>query len=627
MFTIGNLARFICILISLFGASVFIKKRAGIAYAFCMSIACSLIISILFLTSLFMRITAVIWILFGVGILMFLYVLIRREIHKEDILNWTNLFLLIVLVVLFLYLAGRRFIFIDDYTHWGVIARHLVENQALPDASDFLITFPSYAPGSALWITYVVTLCGGATEDLYLIAQAFLILVFFMPLTGFAFCKKGKAQTGMAICMMILTIVLCAVTMTFSATILSLCVDGLLAASALSGVVFLILSDSSLHVKAWFLIPLMVTVLLIKTAGMLFAASEFFVLLYLIIRDKKRGSISRRSGSAVVGLIAAPVICIVVQLLWQRHVRVAFLDAGSSMHAISITRWKEIYASRGAEMIRMIQSQFFHKIGRWYLVFFVAALIVFFVVIYICGRKADHRIGKQSLWMLLLDLVHYMVYLASLLFVYLFSMDVREASFLAAFDRYLWAELIFLIGLCACFLFRLFSRFEEGFGETANGDSCDGSGTAFRAFAIRHNVAIRLIPLIVAAVCSVAFLLYFWMFGPKYDSMDYLTSTIGQINDLAPEDYTGDVLIYAPSQMDQAYDESLLLYFSRYKFRTPTAHVATFDRGNVESLLAEHTHFFISEPDDQLVSYLHEHGWTGDIVPGLYDIEKKALAE
>ena len=608
MLTIGNLARFICILISLFGASVFIRKRAGIAYAFCMSIACALIVTVLFFTSLFMRITVMIWILFGVGILLFAFELIRREIRREDILNWTNLFLLIGLMVLFLYLAGRRFIFIDDYTHWGVIARHLVENQTLPDASDFLITFPSYAPGSALWITYVVTLCGGTTEELYLIAQAFLILVFFAPLTGFTF--EGRRSAVRSICALIITMVLCSVTLTFSATLLSLCVDGLLAASALSGIAFLILSDCSLRVKAWFLIPLMVTVLLIKSAGMLFAASEVVVLLYLIIREKKRGGVV--GLLSVVGLIAGPVVCIAAQLLWQQHVKVAFPDAGSSEHALSITRWKEIYASRGAEMIRTIQEQFFHKITRWYLLLFVVSIIALFVILYLCGRKADHRIAKQSLWMLLFALVHYVAYLASMLFVYLFSMNVNEASFLAAFDRYMWVELIFMVGLCICFLFRLFSKYEEGFGD---------------ATSTHHGARIPLISLVLIAIAGVAFLLYFWMFGPKYDGMDYKNSTIGQINDLSPEDYTGDVLVYAPSQMDRAYDESLLLHFSRYKFRTQNVDVAVFDRGNVDSLLSEHTHFFISEPDDQLAAYLRGQGWTCDIVPGMYDIEKKALAE
>ena len=581
-----------------------------------------------------MQITVVIWVVFGAGIVLFLYELIRREIHKEDLLNWTNLFLLIGVVVLFFYLAGRRFIFIDDYTHWGVIARHLVENQTLPDASDFLITFPSYAPGSALWITYVATLCGGTTEDLFLIAQAFLILVFLSSLTGFSFCKKGKPQTVMAICMLILAMVLCAVTMTFSTTILSLCVDGLLAACALSGVFFLILSDSSLRVKAWFLIPLMVTVIVIKSAGMLYAAAEFVILIYLYVYHKKHAvrPIGGMSGwgedvpaletprqRGIIALIAAPVICILAQLFWTLHVRVAFPNASNSMHAMSIARWREIYESRGADLIQTILHEFFRKITLWYLVFFVVALIVLYVFIYICGHKANHRIARQSLWLLLLSLVHYVIYLGSMLFVYLFSMSAGEASFLAAFDRYLWVELIFLIGIILCFLFHLFSQYENGFEDEA-------SDNGFRTFAIRRAIGIRLIPLAVAAVCGVAFVLLFWKFGPKYE-IDYQKSAIRQINELSPESYTGDVLIYAPSQMDQAYDESLLLYFSRYKFRTPSAHVATFERGNVESLLSEHTHIFISEPDDQMIAYLYEHGWTGDIVPGLYDIDSKSLVK
>ena len=613
MFTIGYLARFICILISLFGASVFIKKRAGIAYAFCMSIACSLIVTILFLTSLFMRITVMIWILFGVGLAMFVYELIRREIRKEDILNWTNLFLLIGIVILFLYLSGRRFIFIDDYTHWGVIARHLVENQTLPTEADFLITFPSYAPGAALWVDYVITLTGNRTEGMYLIAQAFLILVFLSPLTGFSFCKKGKAQTAMAICMLILTMVLCAVTMTFSTTILSLCVDGLLAACALSGIVVLILSDASLRVKAWFLIPLMVTVLVIKSAGILFAATEFIVLIHLFVHQKQTG----RRG--ILGLILAPIICILVQLFWTLHVKAAFPNANSTMHAMSISRWKEVYASRGAELIQTILHEFFHKITRWYLVFFVMAFIVLFVILAICGKRAGHRIARQSLFVLLLCFVHYVIYLGSMLFVYLFSMSAAEASFLAAFDRYLWVELIFLVGIIMCFLFHLCSRYEDEFEDVA-------SGTGFRTFAIRHSAGLRLIPLVIATICGVVFVLLFWLFGPKYE-IDYPDSTVAQINELSPDSYTGDILIYAPSQMDGAYDESLLLYFGRYRFRTPSAHVATFDRGNVESLMAEHTHIFISEPDDQLIAYLRGQGWTCDIIPGLYDIERKALVE
>ncbi|MBR5931367.1 MAG: hypothetical protein IKZ95_05000 [Lachnospiraceae bacterium] len=562
-----------------------------------------------------MRITVVVWVLFAAGIFFFVYELIRKEIRKEDILNWTNLFLLIGLVVLFIYLLGRRFIFIDDYTHWGVIARHIVENQALPTAADPLITFPSYVPGSALWVAYVATMTGGTTEGFYLIAQAFLILVFFAPLTGCTFREK-KNRVGMSVCMLIVTMVLCAVTMSFSATIISLCVDGLLAACALSGIFFLILSDCSLRMKAWFLIPLMVTVLSIKSAGILYAASEFAVLIYLFARDKKR---------VTAGFFAAPVISILAELFWQWHVKAVFPDAGSTMHALSIARWKEIYASRSPEVVRIILKEFFRKITLWYLVLFVVAIVVFYLFIYICGRKSNHKVARQGLWMMLLCLGNYVVYLAGMLFVYLFSMEAGNADRIAAFDRYMWVELIYMGGLCVCFVFRLFSKYEDGF--TEDHPVRAKVNTRFRQFAIRRANPIRMIPLAVAAIAGVAFLLVFWKFGPKYDSMDYPTSTIGQINALSPSDYTGDVLIYAPSQMEDPYDESLLLYFGRYRFRSTDVDVALFERDDVESKLSRHTHFFIAEPDDQLAAYLHGKGWTGDIVPGMYDVEKKALAE
>ena len=397
--------------------------------------------------------------------------------------------------------------------------------------------------------------------------------------------------------------------------------DGVLAAAAVGGIAFVVMSDASLPSKIWFSIPLMLALMLFKTAGILYAFMIFLILIYFCIREKRQGN---RSPLTVFGMIAAPVICVLAELFWQWHVKAAFPDNAASMHSLSIARWREIFASRSEEMIHAILKEFFRKITLWYLVLFVLALIVIYVFIYICGRKTGHKIARQSLWLLLLSLLNYVIYLGGMLFVYLFSMEDVNAPSIAAFDRYMWVELIYLSGICMGFVFRIFRDYEVGFGPTSR--EGDEKPHGLRAFATKHGTAIRLIPLIVVDVIAVAALILFWKYAPHYD-IKYEGSTIEQINELKPESYYGDVLFYAPSMMDGAYDESLLLYFGKYRFRSTAVRVATFDRGNVESYMDMHTHLYIYETDDQLINYLRSIGWNGDITPGLYDIAAKGPAK
>ena len=115
-----------------------------------------------------------------------------------------------------------------------------------------------------------------------------------------------------------------------------------------------------------------------------------------------------------------------------------------------------------------------------------------------------------------------------------------------------------------------------------------------------------------------AFLVLFWRYYDVY-KVKYKESPLAQINELAGDDYTGDVVIYAPSMMEDGYDWSLLLHFGMYKFRSEYVTVTDFNEANLDAYLSSFSHFYIYEVDDQLSQYLHGRGWEGEVVPGMYE--------
>lgn len=647
MMAFTTILRFICILISLYGMSVFIQKRAKIAYAFCMSITCSLIVSILFLFSLFMKITVSIWILGCAGIILFVVELIRKEIHRDDILNWTNLFLLIGTIILLIYLPGKRFAAFDDFSHWGPMARHLIESQTLPTEADPLITFTSYPPGTALWICFVSTLTGGATEDVYLLAQAFWILAFVSTLTCFDairdqdqsdgfYNKNNNQRTQRIICigLFILISALCAVIMTYGAKILALYVDGILGAAGFSGVAFLLLSKDSVAKKALWSIPLMISPVLIKTHGLFYAASMVVVLVYLAVRERKEmQKYGRPSGSgkrvlAILGSVAAVVIA---ELLWLWHVKIAFPNSSDSLHSISLSRWISVFEGRGMERSSAIIKGFFDNLFVWYLLLFIIVIIVVYLVIFFFGVAVKHKGAKRSMWMLIFSLVHLLVYLGGMLFVYLFSMEDFAADNLNSFGRYLGVEFTCLAGLCVAYLIKLFGEYDFAFEvidaetdqEPNNAHRLQTKSATRQAFAKKNSGAIRIIPLIVADVIAIAFIVALW--GGITHFRSYHGSSREWVNTLSADaNYEGDVLFYAPSVTSDWFEQELMKIYGSYDFRSLDMETAMFQDGDVETKYARHTHLLIYEVDQQLVDFLRSQGWTGDIEPGLYDIATKS---
>ena len=114
-----------------------------------------------------------------IGLLLFLLLgyceLIRGFVRREsfrDFLCWPYL-LFLLLAGWFLYtLYGMKLTGYDDFTHWGIAARILVQEGRFPLPTDRGLTFQAYPPGSAVMIFVFSRFTGLREEWAWLYAQA-----------------------------------------------------------------------------------------------------------------------------------------------------------------------------------------------------------------------------------------------------------------------------------------------------------------------------------------------------------------------------------------------------------------------------------------------------------------------
>lgn len=600
-----TILRFILLLLSLFGAAVFLRKRTKIAYAFCMPMACAFLVCILFLFGLFMPITAIIWILFGVGILMLIFVILRREICREDILNRTNLFLLMGAVVLVLILTGRHFIYVDDFTHWATYSRAVIENQGLPDASESLLSFVSYPPASALWVCWFTDIIGSSSEDICLIGQGLFTLILTSSLTYFPEYKRVPQETsrkgrGVRAAIRILTFLFllgfCAFILTFGGSFFSLYVDGLLTAAGLTGTAFLLFAKQPVYRKAFFSIPFTLLVMLLKDTGFVFVFSVFVILIYQAVKEYKEFPGGKNKNILSILILFFSVV--IMEFLWRLHTAIAFPEGGiAGGEADQVPH-------NSPEQFRHILHGFFYGKKLYGVLAFLIALILFYLVCRAVYKKTQPDRKSAAMRLLLFSLIHFLIFYAGLLCVYLFQMAFVYAQDILEYTRYMSVEFLYLVGVCFCYALREFSVPPGAGSKDAAGESRE------------RRVPVLLI-LAIAADILISAALFVWFSG-HVQFRNYEGSPRQKLHMLNTEDYRGDLLYYAPS-LEDTYEGFMLYWYSYYDFRTADAELFRYWL-DLEPSVSAHSRLLIYDVDERITQFMHEHGFTGEVTPGIYDV-------
>lgn len=330
----------------------------------------------------------------------------------------------------------------DDLAHWGVVAKYLLANDALPDASAAAVTFSSYPTGSAVFIYYI---CRTLTsfEGIWMIAQSMLMFLLFLPVLAHVRENAKRVLPLIPAAFLVL--------FKFDRPMTTLCVDWLLSFLFFGATAAILYYKNDLPRALLIAVPAAIAAVYIKSSGFFFAAC-IALTVCLACRPKRRGAIV---FAAILGSAVA------AYLLWTLHISLSYPAALESKHAVSLSAYAEELASKSGGLILLILKK---MILTWLRpsdsqIFTLLGVILAFVCIQLAdrGNPRLNSLRRSMLKLFGFSFAAYAMWFIMLFAMYVFSMPEGEARSLAAYPRYNSTGLSFVLGMSLIALLRFFS--------------------------------------------------------------------------------------------------------------------------------------------------------------------------
>lgn len=338
-----------------------------------------------------------------------------------------DFWMLLVGILFAVQLLKSPLIHYDNYSHWAVMVKYLHFTGHLPDATQKLITFTSYLPGSSLFIAYVIRFLGYGSGTM-LLGQFFLIWSAIGSL--FAVLPDQRRRLNqLVICIAIGLSMMANISIRTN----NLLVDYLLATFTAGGLagIWALRQKPLLQLLYFYLMAS--SLLLIKNSGSFFV---LVLLVYLLALKKKWPW--RLADLAGAGIAFLPF------WTWQQHVKAVFRNAGN--HAINTQHYENALAGQSQSDLISLGDRILDHLLSWktmstreWVLINVYGLLLFIVVNLVLKKK------QPILWtVFVLDVVIGLFYL-SLYATYAMTMTKKEAMSLNGFERYMSTVIIIAI--------------------------------------------------------------------------------------------------------------------------------------------------------------------------------------
>lgn len=416
--------------ISTIGSFEWIRKASHdkVNVYFLPSLAIAIQVTVLFLAGLWNLLPEAVMGLYLIGFAGILY-----RVYQEKNLTFLKAYanmgygvLLLLLLILAVYLKGKIFSHYDNFSHWALVVRRMLEVNRYPNFEDTLIVFQEYPLGSATYIYYFAKLIN-PSESIQMLAQSYMMLAAVLPL--YSFVKKNQAAVSIVFISFVNYVLLDNIKIT------DLLVDTLLPLVGVCGLLFTYLhckeeGKLSFYFSAFYMIQLVQ----IKNSGIFFVA--FIVIQLLLCAWKKKEYLH--------GIIGA-VLPFLSLILWQKHCKYVFSSAATSKHAMTVENYKSVFGDKTPEDIRLICTSMFQFVVTYKEVWITAGIGALIGILILLARKK--RVGNMFRKTVGFSLILYAAYQLGMLAMYLFSMPGWEATHLASIDRYTKTILIAVLYL------------------------------------------------------------------------------------------------------------------------------------------------------------------------------------
>ena len=339
-----------------------------------------------------------------------------------------GLWLLMGLTAYAAFLLYRKvFLYNDDFSHWALIVRVMLQNGAFPTAADTLITFPSYPPGTACLVYYVCRMVTGAEtcEWGMMMAQAALVFSCVAPLMT---VLKRPLWCTLPVALGIAWLAL-----SYDIKLYELMVDSVMPLMALGCSALIAGRDKEDGFWEWALVPPLCLLTLTKNSALIFVV--FVWLVYLAWLRPRKAAMWLRSL-----ILLAPMA---VLLLWRVHVTQTIPNAFRTLHSMSGAWFKRILSDKTMmDVLDTISLMKRRTLGETFVGFLLALPLLASLVLRLLKIRLD-PLTRLIPW---LNVVCYGIYQFGLLCMYIISMHVTEASHLAQYDRYEGSIVLLLAG-------------------------------------------------------------------------------------------------------------------------------------------------------------------------------------
>ncbi|AKP64640.1 mutg family lantibiotic protection abc superfamily atp binding cassette transporter permease [Levilactobacillus koreensis JCM 16448] len=346
----------------------------------------------------------------------------------------------------------------DNFSHWAVIVKFLTFTGRLPGAHDAIISFTSYPPAMALWLTQMVTWTG-YSEGAMLVAQFGLIWAASYAVFNIL-RDRTRGLTSFILCLTI------AVSYVFNINIRlnNLLVDYVLPIITVAGLVGIyVYRKQPWHLSAHVAI-FSASLLLVKNSAAFFVAVLAVYFLYELITNAQ-GHWYWKLFSVPARFMVTLAAALAPFLWWEWHVKTTFTE---SKHEISAQAYSHQLSGEGTGHIVKIGEKFLHQIlslnslsTQGIILINVILFVAWFII-----RHRNHQRNQLLGMMILLDFV-FILYYGSLFGMYILSMPYAEAIMLDGFERYMSSTVILNLFIGAMVLVRALDRtfYEQDFSK------------------------------------------------------------------------------------------------------------------------------------------------------------------
>lgn len=401
----------IFLITSFMGYSSFLKEKYIIETGFIPFIIFTTYISSIYIFALLglMQASTVIFNLIG------LFLLINSVKNKFDFKSLLPEYIIFFVFVTFfaIYLRDNLSYAYDDFSHWGVISRFLVEKDALNTVLDTNVSYTSY-PQATAYFSYGIVNFIGYTEGRILISNA--ILLYSGLFTFVSVLKKN-------ILGLVTFLALTYFGLLYNIRLFSLSVDSIIAVTSFAILAYkLFYNNADDSNKNFFLVPMFISIVLVKHSAILLVI--FIIIVFCIL-----GKIKDKWNIFYILSVLFAFIS------WKIHVNREFPK--NYKHDISISAYKSIFAEKSKDNIIEAFNTLINKMINDKLFWaFILILLVLFIV---------HNMDRIIRNMIIINIIYYLIYQIGLYLTYVFSMSTSELLRFASYDRYNRTIHLFLI--------------------------------------------------------------------------------------------------------------------------------------------------------------------------------------